>query len=298
MKQSMRKVILFCIGFCVLLVFICLPFYFVRQKGYQYIDVQHKVEQLEELPNHTIDVLFLGDSQVWASLSPRYLYKEFGIVSYNGGTPGQWTYDGKVILDETLKKQNLKAVVLEASEIFSYPNKYKFLLSQIMPIFHYHGIGRRSDMATGDEHSLGANLSDVVAPYAGGTSYMDIDYPAKEIASHSLKYLNEIVTFCKEKNIKVLFMASPSPLTWNRGKQKAVNTYSKEKNIPFIDYNEPSKQKELGIDFMCDTRDGGDHLNNSGARKVTNSVGQWLKENVKLKDYRGDKRYHRWKGSN
>ena len=45
---------------------------------------------------------------------------------------------------------------------------------------------------------------------------------------------------------------------------------------------------------MTDTRDGGNHLNYSGATKMTKYIGQYLKDNYTLNDYRHDPHYEQW----
>ena len=50
----------------------------------------------------------------------------------------------------------------------------------------------------------------------------------------------------------------------------------------------------LGIDWASDTKDGGDHLNFDGAKKVSAYVGNWLSEAYGLKDKRNNPDYKHW----
>ena len=52
--------------------------------------------------------------------------------------------------------------------------------------------------------------------------------------------------------------------------------------------------KEIGINWKTDSLDQGDHLNFSGAEKVTKYLGNYLSEKYKLPDHRGDSAYAAW----
>ena len=53
-------------------------------------------------------------------------------------------------------------------------------------------------------------------------------------------------------------------------------------------------QDEIQIDWNNDTKDAGDHLNYSGAAKVTNYLGEYLNNRDILTDHREDEKYHSW----
>ena len=53
-------------------------------------------------------------------------------------------------------------------------------------------------------------------------------------------------------------------------------------------------QKEVPIDWSLDTRDKGDHLNQTGAEKVTRFMGGYLAGTGLLKNHTGDSRYAKW----
>ena len=55
------------------------------------------------------------------------------------------------------------------------------------------------------------------------------------------------------------------------------------------------KEKEiLGVDWKNDTLDKGDHLNLSGAHKVTDYMTMYLQEHYMLPDHRGDEKFTSW----
>ena len=89
-----------------------------------------------------------------------------------------------------------------------------------------------------------------------------------------------------------MLYSGPSPVNYNYKKHNGLAAYAKEQKIPYLDLN--LKQKELGIDWQMDTVDKGDHLNLTGARKVTRYLGNYLKENYELPDHREEQSYREW----
>ena len=54
------------------------------------------------------------------------------------------------------------------------------------------------------------------------------------------------------------------------------------------------KFRDIGIDWKQDSYDRGDHLNISGARKVTAYMEQYLSDNYDLPDRRNDDGWREW----
>ena len=55
----------------------------------------------------------------------------------------------------------------------------------------------------------------------------------------------------------------------------------------------PSFEIEVAIDLQTDFRDA-DHLNYLGAKKATDYMIDYLKDNYQLADHRGDQKYRLW----
>ena len=89
----------------------------------------------------SIDVLFLGDSLVYSSISPMEMYEKEGFTSYLCSTPAQPLYYTKSLLERTLQNQSPKLVVLEADTFFrdflaTDPAVEK--IKELFPLFEYH----------------------------------------------------------------------------------------------------------------------------------------------------------------
>ena len=67
---------------------------------------------------NTLDVLFTGDSEASNTFSPFQYWKEQGIASYNLGGSAQRLNDCYTVLEDVLKHQKPKLLVLEANTLF------------------------------------------------------------------------------------------------------------------------------------------------------------------------------------
>ena len=83
--------------------------------------VDDVVAEFNSLPQNSVEVLFLGASHVGYGILPMDLYRERGIVTYNGGTSGQGLDSSLMFMLEAFKKQNPKLVVLDVSLIDKNP---------------------------------------------------------------------------------------------------------------------------------------------------------------------------------
>jgi len=73
-----------------------------------------------ELEENSIDVLFLGSSQIMTSISPVRIYEKTGISSYNMGTEQQNMVLSYYLLKEALRFQSPRIVVLDVFFLFPY----------------------------------------------------------------------------------------------------------------------------------------------------------------------------------
>jgi len=140
----------------------------------------------------------------------------------------------------------------------------------------------------------GANILDTTVPYTGSLDYMSSSTAVLPLDSLSQDYLTEILQICKDNNITLLMVTSPSALNWTEGKHKTVDAWCTQHQITYIDYNEKDEIQKISIDWSTDTRDGGDHLNLSGSKKITSDIGKYLSKNFSLTDHRNEEKYAEW----
>lgn len=254
----------------------------------------------------SIDVLFLGDSLVYSSISPMAMYEREGFTSYLCSTPAQPLYYTKSLLERTLQEQSPKVVVLEADTIFRDFLATDPIVEEIkamFPLFEYHDRWKSLQLQdwTDDVHYTynnvlkGFRINREKKPVQKIGSYMDDRKKGESISIVNRWVLDSIVQMCQEKGCQLLIYSTPSYKNWNWKRHDAVQTYCDSKNIPYLDLN--TETKSLSIDWKADTRDQGDHLNYEGAMKVTRYMETYLKMNYDLKDHRQDAKYQSWNDS-
>ncbi len=115
----------------------------------------------------------------------------------------------------------------------------------------------------------------------------------KNLNEFAVKYIEKILSLCEEKNVIPVFFCAPYPETETGSAiQNGVATFLAQKNVDFIDFNK--FYKEIGIDFDTDLRSDNDHLNNSGAEKVTHYLQEYMLDLVPLEDRRSDEKNTVW----
>ena len=77
------------------------------------------VNSYRQLEQNSIDVLFLGSSQMFRSIDAERLYNEYNINAYNYGASGQWMSITPYYFYEALKTQTPELILLEVGCIFN-----------------------------------------------------------------------------------------------------------------------------------------------------------------------------------
>lgn len=120
MYKFLRKILLLLLCF-LLSITLLTPIF--TPKFYDGLATTAVVEGFYELENNSIDVLFLGSSQIMTAISPMQIYAETGIPSYNLGTEQQNLVTSYFLLKEALRFQSPKVVVLDMFFLFPYYNE-------------------------------------------------------------------------------------------------------------------------------------------------------------------------------
>ena len=75
-------------------------------------------------------------------------------------------------------------------------------------------------------------------------------------------------------------------------KHNGITKLAEQLGVEYIDMN--LLADEIPIDWDTDTRDGGDHMNNYGAEKVCDYIGEYLLNTGLFVDHRLDDEYAKW----
>ena len=126
---------------------------------------------------NTIDVLVLGDSEAYTSISPLKLWKNHGFTTYVCGQSSQKIQEAYYMLKTALKTQSPKLVILETNMFFRYEGLVKSVETSLteasgyyIPLIKYHNLWKK--MADGSEMAVedykGFIIRDAVDSYEGG----------------------------------------------------------------------------------------------------------------------------------
>lgn len=250
---------------------------------------------------NSIDVIVVGDSLSYSSVSPMVLWKEHGITSYVCGQAEQKIQETYHMLETAFETQSPSLIMLETDTLFrgqpgveGVKESIEELGNYYIPIFKGHDIWKiiLIDKQYPEENFKGFTFRCAVQPYEKGAYMIETDQKA-EMPDIVVEYMEKILELCKSNKAELLLVGTPSPANYNYMRHNSIAAYADEKSLVYLDLN--LKLKEVGIDWKTDTLDKGDHLNLSGAERVSTYLGEYLKTNYNLKDHRGQKRYISWK---
>ena len=251
---------------------------------------------------NSIDVVVIGDSEAYRSIIPPEMYRKYGFTSYVAASPAQKTYQSYDMLEAVLERQKPRVCILEPNVLF---RDYSIVSSvwprfeKTFPIFKYHNAWKGvfdSDYKYDDlsfDSFKGYRYIDSVKA-TKNVNYMVQTDSTEPISTSNINDFRRICELCEKNDIKLLLLRTPSIKNWNYAKYDAVRQLAEKYKVKFIDLN---MDNSIGIDWTQDTYDKGDHLNFSGAEKVTNFLGAYLDKRYDLPDHRGDKEYASWEKS-
>ena len=278
---------------------------------------------------NSLDLIFIGNSDVYSSISPMELWNDYGIASYNYSHPGTriWMdyYNLKVVLERqkpkyiflgtdnlfiTKKSRNgdiaksMTSMKMSKTKIEALLNKdvqpsILIKTSYVFPIIRFHS--RYNDLTKDDiayafknnyMPTKGFVPSTIVKGMDYKNNYMDRHHKTEKIPQKNIGYLDKIVDLCKKNNIELILFEAPSSDSWNHKRHTEVKNYALNKKLKFVDLN--YFISEIGLDWGKDTKDEGNHMNLTGAIKVTKYLGKYIDSNLKLKNHKNDKKYSKW----
>lgn len=266
------------------------------------------------------DVIFVGDCEVFSNISPITLWENYGITSYIRGSAQQLIWQSYYLLEETLKYEKPEVVVFNVLAMkYNEPQNEAYnrmtldgmklsttklksiaaslteeedYITYLFPLLRYHS--RWQELSQEDFKYL---LQKKKISHNGYLMRVDVKpvtvVPSgKKLSNYSFgdnsyKYLEKMTALCKEYNIPLVLIKSPSVYPyWYEEWDKQIDTFAKANNLLYINFL--NHIEEMGIDFTTDTCDGGLHLNLAGAEKFTGFFGKILKDKFMLTDKRND----------
>lgn len=303
----------------IIILTICFPVF-----GYKDMGGGGGFQRLYASPSNSIDVMFFGSSRAHCTIDHGYLWDHYGIAGFTLSAGAQKLDSTYYCLQEALRCQNPEVVFVEVSQVNNgkiengdpdvYRNYLGMKLSNVSLSFADY-LGKQMNMSREQKEEIYTKLPIIhsrygeidrtdfidgipfMRGYRGSFDVAPFDMPVEteqtmEISEDNLQFLEKMISFTKERNVSLVFFASPYVVS--EEDQMRINEVGKiagENGVPFINFNH--LYEETGIDFSCDFRDSS-HVNNSGARKVTEYLAQYIKANYEVDDHRGDDKYIIW----
>lgn len=294
------KAAVFAFLVCAILTALCA---FMRPKNkLNYADQRsYEAYRVFDEPDNSIDVIMLGHSGVYRGLSPMEMYAEYGFTSYACSRAVQLPWESYELLEEVLERQSPKVVLLETDQLFYDSGNFvdenygKYSFSNIFPIIKNHACWK--DFLPGESYrersaAKGYQFTNKVKAYTGSKELTPTTKVYKMNEKHR-SALEKIYKLCKKNEIELLLAEAPSKMIWDYEKYNCVKAYAQKRGLDFIDTNQ--RLSEFNFDWTTDTCDKGDHLNYSGAKKLSAYIGKYLKERYNLPDRRNDEKYSYWR---
>lgn len=302
--------------------------------GLWYMDKVMKMKRVDGIltmqnfyaqPEGTVDVLLVGNSHSGINVDTATLWTEHGVASYNlwGGVQPLWNSYHFIV--EALKYQTPKVIGLEITATISdyeYSEEQnqiknivgmKFSKNKIdaikvtapqekwlnlllgFPMYH----NRFDELEEKDFNNFpwSEGLENFKGSYIlYGTGNYEFESnegvtACRDIMDKQEEYLIKTIELCKERGIPLFLFKSPA--LERKDAQEIFNTVdliAEEYGIDFINMN--LMDDVIGItpdDYSLDR-----HMNGSGARKVANWLGSYIRENYAVSDRRGEPGFESW----
>ena len=281
------------------------------------------------------DVLFLGDSIMNTGVFPMEMWEKYGITGYNIASYGNTLPISYWALQNALDYADPKLVVLDvqgtsktyklsgnSSDVHTAFDCYPISRTKIaalddlmddpyavddsgvayadmkweylFTLGKYHS--RWSELTSEDIHPIynrekGAKSVMAVAD-AQDYDLIDEDRATEENGQWGFVYLRRIIEDCQKRGIDVLLVHLPYPASEEQQMDaNAVYYIAEEYGVDYIDF----VSMDQVADYATDCFDAHEHLNPSGARKVSDYLGRYISEHYDIADHRGEEKYAAWK---
>ena len=274
----------------------------------------------------SLDVIFLGNSRMRDAVLPTEIWAEYGITGYNMSFPGATSFGCYCMLMNTLDYVSPKAVILDCSllswtdtdiskaQLQSYLVRFPMSLTKLRTAFEMYPLGeasvddlfsviwsfsifhnRWSELELEDFYVQNVSDRGGVKLFSNticGEPFFTYEALAYEETAAATEYIVKIAEECEKRGIELLLCHLP----FSAGEQeaKAANTgalIAEGLGLEYINF-----LSEDIIDYKTDMYEG-DHMNFSGAMKISSFLGRHLSETYGLPDHREEAGYSCWDDS-
>lgn len=277
---------------------------------------------------NTMDAMVFGSSYSYYSVSPLPIWTNYGITSYSFGNPTQRIWTSYYYMEEAFKTQSPKVVLYEVGTAYNTESpgdewnrlnldtlpfsmtKLKAILevtgrtnetlaSYLLPGLRYHSRWKElteDDFTRGEEkayYGRGSLMRFGAKPAKAKKirNWMSDTGEEMTFPEENETYIDKMIELCQEHEAELVFVRFPD-VDWTMNHYNMMAELAEKKGITYVDFN--TFPEEYGLDWSTDTTDYGTHMNVEGNTKVSNYLGQWLKDNYGFEDKRENPDYTDW----
>lgn len=274
---------------------------------YEYPSRNQYWQTLNAEDKNTIDIVFTGDSTLTNAVIPVHIRERTGVTSYLDGFAVMKPRESYFDLKRIFKEQSPKYVFVEASylvKITSGEDKYltgkvknfvSFIEEEITGFIDYYFPVMRYKSAKDDltfEDFITVHPDKINSVYKGylyakrKKPFNPDELKFKEgsvvYADNGDRYFAKMYNLCKKNNCKIILVALPQIKKWNYAYHKKIAGLAQKYNVSFIDYHINADKYIEGFSWETDSKDGGSHLNYSGASKTTKAISEYIVGNLHM----------------
>lgn len=274
-----------------------------------------------EKPN-SLDVVFLGSSNIFCSINSNVIWEETGITSYNFGSEQQELGTSYYYLKQVFETQSPKVVVIDIHfdgseesigtvqahfafdhlkndihKIEGIWNRVKDNLLEIyIPLIAHHEQWKSINL---ENFRINPNPNNLLKgafiywrTHASEEFTVPDDLEASDLPERTVYWLESIRHLCEIHDCECLFVKTPVSFYDEIFSYfEAVAEYCEKNDLPFLFMNKMND--EIGLDFKTDFADG-PHLNWYGQEKLSKFIGRYLQEKYHIENKKGLPEYTRW----
>lgn len=316
------KVVCFILAFLMILQALSTTI-FSKEFGSRYKNVYRMAYEYVCEEDNTVDIVVIGDSNTYSSFSPMNLWRDYGYTATVIASPRQSPRFSYVMFEDFIKKQNPKVLILETDALYLRYLREARLIDRTTFLENYNKVSSNpisevpNDLLTNKISNefpiflthdswkkLSRNLSKKKSGYDDGIlhhGYLhrpeQVKVSKKDYMKYSDKYelMNEIdieyikrfKKLCDQEGIKLMFYNAPATAAWSYPRHNGVQEVADSLGVEYYDFN---ILEDYNLDYSKDFADKGRHQNYNGAKKITNYLGNVIKQNYgdELIDKRND----------
>lgn len=291
-------------------------------------DGNQSMDGFYQMEKNTADVMFYGSSHVYSGINVADLWDDYGIAGYNLAGTMQTLWNTYYNMEETLKYQSPKMMVVDlygiliedeyygSTNVIKNVSSMRFSVNKIRNVWNSvpheeflsylasypltHDSWRNLNQGNYVEavNNIGGECYKGYKPSYAVTRYdtlpqLNIGSEKKTPAEKNRKYLDKMLQLAGKHQVQLAFVVVPYEGVNDEEQMlyRWAEDYAMENGILFLNGN--LYLEEMGFDAMTDYAEAS-HLNHNGACKFTAYLGEWLKDNCDLQDRRGEEKWESW----